>query len=144
MFIKDNVINIVMNLKKGLSPLVSFILIIAFCVAIASLLYNLAIDLLEEPGSCITTELEETNICKDGNKVIIGVENKGTKVDKLLLDINSGDFSEELSRSSIRSGDSFNTDISYGGNIRSVVITPIVGGVNCEASLQKQNIRRCD
>ena len=134
-----------MNLKKGLSPLISFILIIAFTVATASLLYNLALDLFSEASTCETVSLEEMRIChtNNNNDVVVGVRNLGTNVDSLFVKINGDTFITELDNSFLRRNTRLEETIAFRGTVRSVEVIPVASGELCEYSLMVRNIPRC-
>ena len=145
-FINNSIqLTFIMYCKKALSPLVSFILIIAFTVATASLLYNLALDLIGEDSTCETVEIENVNICRGSNNnvVVLSIRNRGTNVDSLFVRINEDQFAQELEGSSLRHNSRFQENIQFRGNIRSLQVLPVVSGQVCDAKIDLRSLPRC-
>ncbi len=76
--------------KRGISPLIATILLIAFAVSIGALIMNLFLSDSSTPSltnettnlevSCSNINIIVTNACKSDTEIVVTVQNKGPKV----------------------------------------------------------------
>ncbi|MFH1649574.1 MAG: archaellin/type IV pilin N-terminal domain-containing protein [Candidatus Woesearchaeota archaeon] len=81
--------------KKGLSPIIATVLLIAFAVALAAMIINWSNDFQVTSCAGVTLRVESTSgspgFCYNGDEVQFTVRNEGpTKVDKVALRTNVG------------------------------------------------------
>ena len=79
--------------KKGLSPIIATVLLIAFAVALAAMIINWSNDFQVTSCAGVTLRIESTSgnpgFCYKGDEVQFSVRNEGpTKVDKVALRTN--------------------------------------------------------
>jgi flagellin-like protein len=124
--------------KRGISPLIATVLLIAFAVYIVTMIMNWGKDAVAV-GDCTETKLEVQIIndkplfCFDtlNNKINVMLKNTGsTDINKLKMRVITPDFSNEdqdISDSAIKSGDikTKNIDYIHSGKFR-VEIIPII------------------
>jgi len=124
--------------RKGISPLIATVLLIAFAVSIGTMIMNWGKDAVAA-GDCTETKLEvqvmknNTMFCYDilANKITVMLKNTGsTDIDKLKMRIITPDFNSEdkdIADSAIASGGAKTKYIDYvhSGKFR-VEIIPII------------------
>jgi flagellin-like protein len=124
--------------RKGISPLIATVLLIAFAVSIGTMIMNWGKDAVAV-GDCTETKLEVQMIgdkplfCYDtlNNKINVMIKNTGsTDVNSMKMRIITPDFQTEdrdISDSTIKSGDikTKNIDYVHSGQFR-VEIIPII------------------
>lgn len=111
--------------KKGISPLIATVLLIAFAVSIGTLIMNIGKDVIANIGDCNEVKLEVQTVngkplfCYDpGNKKInMMVKNTGSvDIKYLKLGITTPDFNHEeiiIEESSLKSGKTVTKSIDY-------------------------------
>ena len=147
--------------RRGISPLIATVLLIAFAVSIGTMIMSWGKDVVSV-GDCSETQLEVQIInskplfCYDtlNNKVNVMVKNVGsTNIDKLRMRVVTPDFNSEdidIDDSAIKSGDvkTKNIDYVHSGKFH-VEIIPIitVGGKESVCSAKAaivDDIRSCN
>ncbi|MGV8141428.1 MAG: archaellin/type IV pilin N-terminal domain-containing protein [Candidatus Woesearchaeota archaeon] len=147
--------------RRGISPLIATVLLIAFAVSIGTMIMNWGKDAVAV-GDCSETKLEVQMLnerpvfCYDvlNNKINVMVKNVGsTEIDSLKMRIITPDFKTEdvnVLDSTIKSGDIMtkNIDYSRSGTFR-VEIIPIIeiGGkerICSEKYVYVDNIQPCN
>jgi len=138
--------------RRGISPLIATVLLIAFAVSIGTMIMSWGKD-VASVGDCSETKLEVQVIggkplfCYDtlNNKINVMVKNVGsTNVDKLKMRVVAPDFSSEdrdLDDSSIKSGDIMTKNIDYtrSGKFR-VELLPIIMVGGKETVCSEKNV----
>jgi flagellin-like protein len=125
--------------KRGISPLIATVLLIAFAVAIATMIMNIGGGLIKNSGECKDVKMEVQTIngkplfCYDvlNNNINVMLKNTGSvDIEKLKLIVTSADFSHEeklIDNSAIKAGAIMTKNINY---IRSgtfkVEIAPVI------------------
>jgi flagellin-like protein len=111
--------------KKGISPLIATVLMIAFAVAIGTMLMNLGKDAIASVGDCPDVKLDIQTIngkplfCYDtlNNKINVMIKNSGNvDIEKLQLRVTSPDFSSDdvdIAQSSLKTGAILTKNIGY-------------------------------
>ncbi|MEM4637524.1 MAG: archaellin/type IV pilin N-terminal domain-containing protein [Candidatus Woesearchaeota archaeon] len=126
--------------KKGISPLVATVLLIAFAVSIGTLIMNLGRDVLANVGDCNDVKIEIQTInnkplfCYDqnNNKINIMIKNTGSvDIKSLKLGITTEDFKyQEISidDSNIKVGKTItkSIDINMNKNFKTEIIPIII------------------
>lgn len=124
--------------RRGISPLIATVLLIAFAVSIGTMIMNWGKDAVAA-GDCSETRLEVQMInekpmfCYDtlNNKVNVMIKNVGsTDIDRLKMRVITPDFGSEdkdIADSAIKAGDitSKNIDYVHSGQFR-VEILPVI------------------
>jgi flagellin-like protein len=128
--------------RRGISPLIATVLLIAFAVSIGTMIMNAGKDVLPSAGDCSETKLEvqmfseKPVFCYDiaNNKINVMIKNTGsTDVNRLKMRVILPDFSTEdrdLSDSAIKAGDikTKNIDYVHSGKFRVEIIPVITSG----------------
>ena len=104
--------------RRGMSPLIATVLLIAFAVAMGAMIMNWSSTLGESPGGpdCSGIKIVMNPVaCYSGNAIKFNVRNDGAVVEELALkitdDLSESDFS--LKNSRLRRGDSLEKEIPY-------------------------------
>ena len=111
--------------RKGISPLIATVLLIAFAVAIATMIMNIGGGILKSSGDCKDVKIEVQTIngkplfCYDtlNSNINIMLKNTGTTdIDKLKLIVTAADFSHEektVDDSAVKAGEIITKNINY-------------------------------
>jgi flagellin-like protein len=147
--------------RRGISPLIATVLLIAFAVSIGTMIMNWGKDAVAV-GDCSETKLEVQTIndkplfCYDtlNNKVNVMIKNIGsTDINRLKMRIVTPDFNTEdveVIDSAIESGDikTKNIDYTHSGTFRVEIIPVIsIGGkerICSEKYVYVDNIQPCN
>ena len=147
--------------RRGISPLIATVLLIAFAVSIGTMIMNWGKDAVAV-GDCSETKLEVQMInekplfCYDtlNNKVNVMVKNTGsTNIDSLKMRVVTPDFNTEdkdIENSVLKSGDikTENIDYVHSGQFRVEIIPTITVGGKEKACSDKyvyvDNIDKCN
>jgi len=148
--------------KRGISPLIATVLLIAFAVSIGTMIMNWGKDVIANVGDCNDVKLEVQTIngkplfCYDtlNNKINIMIKNTGSvDIKELRLSVTAADFSHEeklLSDSSLKSGSIITQNIDFvkSGTFKVEIVPYIVSGGKEKACLDKslasEAIARCN
>lgn len=132
-------VNMLKRGKRGISPLIATVLLIAFAVSIGTLIMNIGKDVLANVGDCtdVTMEIQTINgkplFCYDesNQKVNMMIKNTG-KVDikYIKLGITTADFNYEeliIEQSTLKAGKTLTKSIDYSrlGNFKTEII-PVI------------------
>lgn len=148
--------------KRGISPLIATVLLIAFAVSIGTMIMNIGSDVISDIAECNDVKLEVQTInskplfCYDtlNNKINIMIKNTG-KVDvkQLRLSVTAADFSHEekiIANSELKSGaiTTKNVDFIKSGTFKVEIIPYIASGGKDKACMDKslvsESIERCN
>lgn len=111
--------------KRGISPLIATVLLIAFAVSIGTLIMNIGKDVIANVGDCTDVKIEVQTInskplfCYDPEQKNINmmIKNTGTvDIKYLKLAVTGADFSHEevpIPDSSLRAGKTLTTSVNY-------------------------------
>jgi len=109
---------VIFHSKRGLSPLIATVLLIAFAVAMGAMIMNWSTSLGDTAGapdcSGINLIINPT-ICYADSKLKIGLQNEGVVIQELKLKIvdDAAENEINLKNSRLRRGDVFNIDVPY-------------------------------
>jgi flagellin-like protein len=119
--------------RRGLSPLIATVLLMAFAVALGGMIMNWSNDFgAESSSSCAKIKLEVTKFCHDDNVILLGLRNSGEQpVAALALNITDpalGRYLLSLEASSLSPESNFNGRVPFVvGNQTVVSIVASVG-----------------
>ena len=148
--------------KRGISPLIATVLLIAFAVSIGTMIMNWGKDVIANVGDCNDVKLDVQTIngkplfCYDtlNNKINVMVKNTGSvDVKELHLSVTAADFSHEekiIDESSLKSGAIITKNIDFlkSGTFKVEIVPYIVSGGKEKACLDKsvvsEAIERCN
>jgi flagellin-like protein len=103
--------------RKGMSPLIATVLLIAFAVALGAMIINIGSNLPVAGPDCSQIILDMSpGLCYKENAIMVGVTNNGQlSAESLSLKITdaSGNTMKELPDSTLPSRAVFNRDIAY-------------------------------
>ena len=139
--------------KRGISPLIATVLLIAFAVSIGAMVMNWGKDVVANTGDCndVKLDIQQLNgkpmFCYDSINTQINVMIKNTgsvDVEKMLLRVVSSDFKideKPLDDSAIKVGDVKIKNIDYlrSGKFR-VEMVPIISSAGKEKKCSEQAV----
>ena len=140
--------------KRGLSPLIATVLLIAFAVSMGAMIMNWSTSIgeAEGPPDCSGINLIlNPAICYTGNAIRLGLKNDGVLVSDLSLKVVDDAQENEinLKNSRLRRGESLNVDLPYlqAGNTY-VAVTPSVlvkdESVPCDGpAIEVNSLQKC-
>jgi flagellin-like protein len=148
--------------KRGISPLIATVLLIAFAVSIGTMIMNWGKDVIANVGDCNDVKLDVQTIngkplfCYDtlNNKINVMIKNTGgVDIKELRLSVTAADFSHEekiIDDSALKSGAIITKNIDFikSGTFKVEIVPYIVSGGKEKACLDKslvsENIERCN
>jgi flagellin-like protein len=130
--------------KRGISPLIATVLLIAFAVSIGTMIMNWGKDAIATAGDCkdVKLELQTINdkplLCYDAinGQINVMLKNTGTvDIDSLKLQITAADFSHDekiIDDSAIKTGEVLTKNIKYAksGTFKVELVPIITSGGN--------------
>jgi flagellin-like protein len=156
-------LRLIMFRKRGISPLIATVLLIAFAVAIGTMLITVFKDnLIPRSGDCSQVEIALQNInneplfCYDTltNKINFMVKNTGdADIDKLRLVITGSDFSHEeldIDQTALKSGAFMTKTVDYvkAGTFKAEIVPVMKYGGEEKACLNRsisvESIQKCN
>lgn len=139
-----------MSGKKGMSPLIATILLMAFAVALGAVIMNWSTSIPEGGPDCSEVRLNVNNFCTQNNELHINLRNVGT-VDLSEITLSVVDAQIEIDAlkiqdSRLNRGQTLNTRIRFGfSNEARVGVIPVLadGQVCAEPVYVEENIPTC-
>ncbi len=148
--------------RKGISPLIATVLLIAFAVALGAVAMNVSATLLEsdakgQAADCTRLALsvakvrESPHICFGGGKVTYRITNIGLShiSDVFVQAIGESDLTQESLGEPLKAADSYDGSLDYSlaknGNIKRMRFIPMSGTKICEAqAIEIVDVKDCE
>jgi len=142
--------------KRGISPLIATILLIAFAVSIGALIMNLfltdtssikANETQTSEISCSDINIIVTNACRSDSELVVTIQNKGQKVSSLSFSFSDNELTTSymVPASSIGIGETLPFAVSkdiFNEDIFKVVPNTIFNGENFPCSSKSVNVQQ--
>ena len=104
--------------RRGMSPLIATVLLMAFAVALGGMIMNWSSDVGAEAAvDCSTVKVDATQFCSDEQAIRIHARNVGEEtIASLTLKVASGqagEFSISIQNSALRKGESVDSSVPF-------------------------------
>ncbi len=132
--------------KKGMSPLIATVLLMAFAVALGGMIMNWSAG-IKEGADCGSLDIDVRKACYTDDGVKLDMRSSSEKkIESINLVVETSDMKSEFSLkdSSLGKGASLSREVSYLAKSSSKLkVFPVIEGEECKDPIYEESLEEC-